>query len=314
MSFFNRLTGRKKQPANKSPKAPSHGSLESTSLGPYSGLTPVDLSYYDQVLRNAHQQRNYQKEWETLENVGDVFLREGDSRQAGAYYQQALNLARTINDRIRETGSLFSLSTALEKAGEKVRAKQYHDKLVAIARESKGAILSDIGIHLAAAGGEEYLKRGITLFELHLQIAKEEGNRKGEQMALGNLGTAYLSLGYIHRAIDYMKKALVIAEEINDDDGKQAALGSLATAYKNVGDLQKAGKYIDEAVNLSRETGNEYRLSINVFNKARLLVQQGDLERALPLAHEAAEIWGRNRDPNVERAKALVSEIVSSER
>jgi tetratricopeptide (TPR) repeat protein len=316
MDFFKRLSRRKKQPASKSTHNESEplrlDTEESASLGFPNGLAPAELGYYREVLRIAQYHRDFPEEWQALENIGDVFVRSGDNQRAAAYYEQALNLARGNNDQRRETGSLFSLSEALEKVGETGKAKHYRDEALAIARESEGTILSDLGIHLASAVGEEYLKRAADLFELHLQIAREAGSRASEEAALGNLGSAYLSLGFVHRAIDYFKKALIIAKELDDTDGMEGALGSLASAYKNVGDLQKATEYFDEALALSRETGNQNRLAINALNKARLLVQQGDLKRALPLAREAAEIFGRRGDPNAQRAKELVAEILSS--
>jgi len=317
MDFFKRLSQRKKQPASKAPHNESESlrlDTQSSSLDIHGGLAAAELGYYFEVLRIAQHQRDSHGEWEALENIGDVFARSGDNQQAASYYSQAVNLARGINDQRRETGSLLSLSGALEKVGETLQAKSYHDEAMAIARKSEGSILSDLGIHLASAGGEEYFKRAVNLFELHLQIARETGSRSGEEAALGNLGSAHLNLGFVHRAIDYFKKALVIAKELDDTDGKQAALGSLASAYTNVGDLQKATKCFDEALALSRETGNEHRLAINAFNKARLLNQQGDLTSALPLAREAAEIFGRRGDPNAHRAKELVAEILSARR
>jgi len=53
-------------------------------------------------------------------------------------------------------------------------------------------------------------------------------------------------------------------------------------------------------------------MAMNAFNMARLYVQQRDLERALPLAQEAAELYERIGDPNTQRAKELVARILSA--
>jgi tetratricopeptide (TPR) repeat protein len=274
----------------------------------------VELGYYHERLRIARLNADRHAEWEALENIGDTLGRGEMHQQAAAHYRQALALARGIHDERREAGSLLSLSDAHEKAGEPVQASECRKEALIIARKSQGAILSDLGVHLASTGDEEYLRRAIALFELHLDLARETGWRAGEVAALGNLGTAYRMSGYVHRAIDCYKKTLTITREIDDKDGEQAALGSLGSAYKDVGDMHKAAEYLDEALALGRESGNEERFAVNAINRARLLVQEGDLQRALPLARKAAEIFERTGDPSTPRAKDLVARILSAGR
>jgi tetratricopeptide (TPR) repeat protein len=286
---------------------------EEAAAPPLGHMIALELGYYVELLGSARRARDRHKEWETLENIGDSLRRGGAHQEAADYYRQALELAREIDDQRRQVGSLFSLSDVLAKVGEAVQAGQCRNEALTIARKSKGAILSDVGVHLAGdTRNEEYLRRAIRLFELHLQLAREAGSRAGEEAALGNLGIAYLERGYLHRAVDCFKKALVIAREIADKDGEQAALGSLGRAYQRVGDMHKATEYFGEALELGRESGSESRLAGNAFNMARMFVQQGDLERALPLAREAAEIYERRRDSTAERAKELVARILSA--
>lgn len=317
MDLLKRLFHPKSQPAVDRPRAeskpPSRGKeYEAATHRVADEFALVELDYYQERLRIARLNADRHAEWEALENIGDVFRGGGSHHQAAAHYRQALDLARGIHDERREAGSLFSLSDAHEKAGEPVQAREYRNEALIIARKSQGAILSDLGVHLAGAGDEEYLRRAIPLFELHLEFAREAGSRAGEVAALGNLGSAYQVLGYAHRAIDCFKKTLAIAREIGDKDGEQAALGSLGSAYKHVGDMHKAAEYLDEALALGRESGNKERVAVNAFNRARLLVQEGDLQRALPLAREAAEIFERTGDPNTPRAKDLVARILSA--
>lgn len=274
-----------------------------------SAPSDVEMGYYHELLRIARLNVDRHAEWEALENIGDVCRRDGGHKPAALYYRQALDIARKIGDEPRQVGSLFSLSDVHEKAGETPQAGEYRNEALSIARKSQGAILSEVGVHLASTGDEDCLKRGIHLFKLHLKLAREAGSRTGEEAALGNLGSAYQQQGYVHRAIDCFQKALAIAREIIDKGGEEAALGSLGSAYKDLGDMQKAAEYLDEALALGRKSGNGRRLAVNAFNMARLFVQEGDLERALPLAQEAAEIFEQTGDPNTRRARDLVSRI-----
>ena len=49
-----------------------------------------------------------------------------------------------------------------------------------------------------------------------LVIARAIGDRRGEGIALGNLGFAYAALGQVERAIGYCEQALRIGQEIKD--------------------------------------------------------------------------------------------------
>ena len=72
-----------------------------------------------------------------------------------------------------------------------------------------------------------------------MKIAKEIGDRGGEEAAYGNLGNCYRSLGDYRKSIDYHEKHLKIAKEIGDRGGEEAAYGSLGNCYRSLGYSRK---------------------------------------------------------------------------
>ena len=60
------------------------------------------------------------------------------------------------------------------------------------------------------------------MYEQALAIAREIGDRRGEEVNLGNLGLAYAALGETRRAIAFYEQALAIAREIGDRGGKES--------------------------------------------------------------------------------------------
>jgi tetratricopeptide (TPR) repeat protein len=66
------------------------------------------------------------------------------------------------------------------------------------------------------------------------------GDRRGEGMALANLGTTYANVGETRRAIDLFEQRLVIAREIGDRRGEGSVLANLGVVCANLGETPRA--------------------------------------------------------------------------
>jgi ATP/maltotriose-dependent transcriptional regulator MalT len=73
-----------------------------------------------------------------------------------------------------------------------------------------------------------------------LSIAHELGDRRGEGVALGNLGLAYADLGDAHQAITYHQQRLAIAHEIGDRRGQAITSWRIGRALEQQGELARA--------------------------------------------------------------------------
>jgi tetratricopeptide (TPR) repeat protein len=65
-------------------------------------------------------------------------------------------------------------------------------------------------------------RRAIELYNEHLAITREIGDRRGEGNTLSNLGKSYVDLGDLRRAIVYLRGALDILETIESPNAVQA--------------------------------------------------------------------------------------------
>ena len=84
------------------------------------------------------------------------------------------------------------------------------------------------------------MQRAIGLYEQHLVIAREIGDRQGEGAALGNLGLAYARLGEVQRAIGLYEQHLVIAREIGDRQGEAETCWNYGHALMAQGETVQA--------------------------------------------------------------------------
>lgn len=142
------------------------------------------------------------------------------SSRISAYYQQALNLARELDDARHEIAALGSLGRAYTDLGNYSQAIEYHQQ--------------------------------------HLTLARSLANRRGEAVALGNLGLTEQALGNYAKAIDYYQQQLTIARAIRDRVGESNALGNLGNAYKALGDYVEAIDYHQQTLTMKRSRSLNY--------------------------------------------------------
>ncbi|WP_206044056.1 tetratricopeptide repeat protein [Geitlerinema sp. P-1104] len=124
-------------------------------------------------------------------------------------------------------------------------------------------------------------QRAITFHEQSLAIAREIGARTGEGRALGNLGIAYRNLGQYERAIDFYEQSLVLFREIGDRAGEGSALGNLGVAYYNLGQYERAIDFYEQSLVLFREIGDRAGEGRVLGNLGNVYDSLGQYERAI---------------------------------
>jgi tetratricopeptide (TPR) repeat protein len=70
-----------------------------------------------------------------MNNMGNLYFRQGDHQQAIEYYQKALTIERTQNDRLGILNSITNIGIAYTKAGQNKVGQQYLDEAEKLAEE-----------------------------------------------------------------------------------------------------------------------------------------------------------------------------------
>ena len=84
----------------------------------------------------------------------------------------------------------------------------------------------------------------------------EIGDREGEALCYGNLGTLFQSLGQYDNAEEYLLKALAINSGIGNIKGEALCYGNLGTLFQCIGQYDKAIEHFQgelEEVQLATE-------------------------------------------------------------
>ena len=128
-------------------------------------------------------------------------------------------LATKVTERrsiLREPWSVF------QSLGEYQKAKEYHEKALAIATE----------------------------------IGDRIGDKNKGGASYGNLGVVFQSLGEYQKAKEYHEKALAIATEIGDKNKEETSYGNLGSVFHSLGEYQKAKEYHEKALAIATEIGD----------------------------------------------------------
>ncbi|MFN2110684.1 MAG: tetratricopeptide repeat protein, partial [Anaerolineae bacterium] len=137
---------------------------------------------------------------DNLVGLGRACRATGKFTQAVAYYEKALDVAKTIDDPYRKSvlfGHLGSVHRALGK-----------------------------------------IKQAVEFYEQALAFAPKIADRSLQSDHLGHLGMCYRSLGSMHQAIQYHQQALTLAREIGNRALEGANLSGLGSATRAIGKIK----------------------------------------------------------------------------
>ncbi len=217
-----------------------------------------------------------------LNNLGLVYGILGQVERAIRFYEQALAIARKIDDRLWEGAVLGNLGYTYYILGQVEQAIKLYEEALIIARETgdrqgESIWFGNLGDVYRVLG---QIDQAISFHEQALIIAREINDRRWEGDSLGLLGRTYHDLGRFERAIGFYKQALTIAHEINDHWHKSTWLGNLGRAYCDLGQIERAIKFYEEALTIAHKIGDRREESYHLLGMGKTLLAIGELSKS----------------------------------
>jgi tetratricopeptide (TPR) repeat protein len=249
----------------------------------------------------------------------------GAAEMAMKHHQEALAAARELGDRKAEGEYLGCLGNDLLAQGKVDQARQYYEEALAIARETgdrenEATCTGGIGNALFAPVKDlpaqplgmgdlpqllrvyRTVRRAMPLFVRAADIAREAGDRKGEGIWVGNLGSAYHCLGRMRRAIPCYERALVIAREVGDHANEAEWLRSLGKAYGALKEPERAVECQGRSLMVEDSGMDPGARAILLYHLGSRAQETGDLDLA-------REFWGRALTLSESAGIPIVGEI-----
>ncbi|CAJ0954998.1 unnamed protein product, partial [Mesorhabditis belari] len=248
--------------------------------------------------------KNNANQMKTLYVLGEL-AEVNDSLEAIIYYQQAIDIAKTIENKEMECLSQRSLGNFHRRKGMHVKrqfanlqsvqceegnpADEFYKKAIThleqaftIAKEEQfeeeiGSITGDLADCYAQL--REY-ERAKILFTERLRMADDMKDRVAMRRAYDSLGNICLASRDFRGAIQNYRVALALATELGDKVAMGRHYMSLASACADENQLEEATDYYVKSIKENRECGNLSGECKAYKELGRLMVTEGAFPRA----------------------------------
>jgi tetratricopeptide (TPR) repeat protein/class 3 adenylate cyclase len=254
-------------------------------LGDQAGLART----LDKLATTLWLQGAYEEAWEVAEHHLEIASEADDSAGMSAAFANLGVVAWRKGDHAEALVLLRQSLDAATRAGDAVGVIRADNNL--------GGLLGERGEHLEAIGH----------FQHALAAAEAIGDRVDAAIVIGNAGEVHRWQGEHARALACFVHAFRIAVELGDPTSLAIRAGSLAMTLAGQGRNHEAGQLFSRAVTLARILHTQYFLGEWLYHLARLLVSEGQLDRARRTNQEALEIAVRHGDRAVELQTALLA-------
>jgi predicted ATPase len=230
---------------------------------------------------------------EILLQIGEVEKLIGNWDEARKHFQEALSLARSINDKPAVGWSQVAIGEMERMRGNYTQGMVWLERARFVFQEINdqgglAQVLHYSGTIAAQQGNHEL---GESLFKQSLSIRRQVGDQVGVANLLNNLSLLAEYQGDINLAIKRQDEALAIRRELGDMRTIAISLGNLGYLLSMHNELPEARNRLEESVKLQRETGDRWYLANVLNNLANVLRQQGYYSEAHWLYAESLEIY-----------------------
>jgi tetratricopeptide (TPR) repeat protein len=233
---------------------------------------------------------------------------QGNYTQVEAFLQEALTLARQIQDQERLCACLSRLGGLYFQRGNYTQAQTYLVEGREIARQIKNldhlsAFLNDLSMVAYEQGN--YLQAESYMQE-SLALARQLNHRERESALLSNLGAIVYEQGQWTQAENYFQEALALARQLGHREYISTLLVNLGEVAQKQKHLQQAEAYYQEGLVLARQLQLRVLLLSLLPNLGTIAIEQGNYAKAEAYLQEGLDIAYQIDNPKAKSALLLV--------
>lgn len=249
----------------------------------------------DQANLKAHQ--SYWEATARSDQGGEQRL-----RQAAEKFQDTLGLWRALGDRFGEASTLHMLGYAYDRLREPEKAVDFYQQALSVWRtlnnrsENQASTLYNLGSIYSFSGK---VAEATACYKEAIKLRHLRGNKGGESYILNNLGQVYTNVGEFPAALEAYREALRLRTEIGDVEGQARSLSNISGVYFRLGEFQEALNYCKQALPLRRATGDQRGEAITLSNMGSNYRELGEPQRAIEYYQRAISLLrGKNDQIN----------------
>lgn len=247
----------------------------------------VRLKWLESALKASKITLDTEAEMSHLLNTGLEHSSQGGHAQSIDFFQQALELAKKLNNKGDEGAALRHLGIAYSATGDTERALEFHQKELDLARsrgdkEDEGKALASMGNTHKRAGN---FSQAIEFFQQWLTIVQGAEDKRTEGQALKVLADTRMETeNETVPILDLYLKAIHIFQTIKDRHAEAVVLRSMGNAYLKANNFSSAAETFEKALVV-------FRKSRDLRNEGLVLHGIGMVHRAEKKPHQAIELY-----------------------
>ncbi|KAG9050004.1 hypothetical protein FS837_008184 [Tulasnella sp. UAMH 9824] len=258
--------------------------------------------------RSINEQVSSSRYARLLNQLGQMYKRQGDYLNALNCFTQASNIYTVNHDNTGKAQNLCSLADLHIFMGERTKAASFYTEALQIYTESGDQIERAHAVYGVAdarriQGEFEEAKK---LYSECLQIYTGIDLRRSRANSLFGLASVHEAQCEYSVAETLYLEALEIFTDVGDSEGRGGALFSLGEVHRLRGQYSEAAKRSSEALEICTEIGNRQGRATALWSLAQIHAYRGEFDDSIKFSSEAKEIFTDMGD-KYWRAEALIS-------
>jgi serine phosphatase RsbU (regulator of sigma subunit) len=224
----------------------------------------------------------------SLNNIGNVYLDQGNYPEALKNYLASLEIQEEIGDKNGIASSSNNIGTIYWYQGNYPEALKNYLVSLKIKEEIGVEHPEDMGNKKGIASslnniGNIYSDQGnypeaLKNYLASLKIKEEIGDKKGIAFTLNNIGNIFANQGNFPEALKNLFASLKIAEEIGDKIVIASTFNNIGTIYVDQSNYSEALKYIKYSLEIRKEIGDKNGIAISLGNIGDVYSKTGKVE------------------------------------
>ncbi len=254
------------------------------------------IKIFEYLLKEVKSDR---EKADMLRKIGMFYYLKGEYDTALDIYNQALKIAKSLDDQLRVAYTLHNIAIIYREKGEDDVAMDLYNRSL----EIKRSLGDQLGIaHTLHEIAMIHQERGdydtaLDMYNQSLEIKKSLGDRQEIAYTLHNIAMIHQKKGDYDTALDLYNQSLEITKSF-DDRGISYPLHNIAMIHQEKGDYDTALDMYNQSLEIERKLGDQRGIAITTTEIGRLFLATGRYKEALQNFMTAAEIFEKLDSPN----------------
>lgn len=274
----------------------------------YSHSYEQSLYHYYKALNSYRITENQIGISKSLNNLGTIFIKQGELDKAIKCFNESLKIKQNINDTLGITSTLINIGSIYYYKNQYDKAIEHYYSSLIIAESLGDSNLIAYNLNNIA---NIYKKQNQYTKALKL-LFRSVSYLQNSKLKLGNtftnIGLVYQSIGEYEKSKEYYSKSLVIKEKNNDQRGLAKLFNNLGIVSKNLNNSEEALDYFNKAHAIVKANKDDYTYGSVLLNLGNLYYSLSYYDKAFHYLKRSLNIANRI---NAKTIKQTIYKVLS---